>query len=149
MRRMAVSCLWVLLASCAANPNSGSSAEEAPPEGSPEALMDALSGGRPRPKPNLAELDKHPLGSQRNPVRVGGPAGERAYLARLRCADGRYPEFQREGSFGPGPWGYILDGYSVKCASGQEALVFMDMYHSRHQEDRAVPGFTIEPLAPN
>jgi hypothetical protein len=97
----------------------------------------------------LVELEKHPFGSLQNPVRVGGPEVERAYLARLRCADGRYPEFEREGSFGIGPWGYVVDGYSVKCASGQEAMVFMDMYHSRHREDRAVPGFTIEPLAPN
>jgi hypothetical protein len=82
-------------------------------------------------------------------VRVGGPAGERAYLARLRCEDGRYPEFEREGSAGIGPWGYILDVYSVNCASGQKASVFMDMYHSRHQENRSVAGFTIEPLAPN
>jgi hypothetical protein len=133
----------LLLAGCATAP------KEEPPHGSPEALMDLLGGGRPKPDVDLAELDQHPLGSEQNPVRVGGPGGERAYLARLRCEDGRYPEFEREGSFGIGPWGYILDGYSVVCASGQKTLIFMDMYHSRHQEDRTVPGFTIEPRAPN
>lgn len=138
----------LLLAGCASTGASRSESEE-PPPGSPEALMEALGGGQPRPKPNQAELDKHPHGSRENPVRVGGPGGERAYLARLRCGDGRYPEFEREGSVGIGPWGYILDAYSVVCASGQKATVFMDMYHSRHREERTVPGFTIEPLAPN
>jgi hypothetical protein len=144
MKRTLNLSLILLLAACATR---GPAPEKAP-EGSPEALMDMLGGGRPKPRPNPDELAKHPLGSQQNPVRVGGPAGERAYLARLRCQDGRFPEFERTGSFGIGPWGYILDGYSVKCASGQEAMVFMDMYHSTHREDRAVPGFTIEP-APN
>ena len=134
----------LLLAGCAATPK-----EEAPPEGSPEALMELLGGGRPKAKVDIAELDKHPLGSKENPVRVGGPGGQRAYLSRLRCEDGRFPEFERSGSVGSGPWGYIMDAYSVVCASGQKATVFMDMYHSRHQEDRTVPGFTIEPPAPN
>lgn len=143
MRRI-VAVSLLLLAGCATTPP-----EEELPPGSPEALMQALGGGKPRSKPNAAELDKHPHGSRENPVRVGGPGGERAYLARLRCEDGRYPEFERAGSVGVGPWGYIMDAYSVTCASGQKATVFMDMYHSTHREERTVPGFTIEPLAPN
>ena len=135
---------FLFLAGCASTPP-----EEELPPGSPEALMEALGGGKPRAQPNLAELDKHPHGSRENPVRVGGPGGQRAYLARLRCEDGRYPEFERAGSVGVGPWGYIMDAYSVNCASGQKAMVFMVMYHSRHREERTVPGFTIEPLAPN
>lgn len=136
--------LLLLLVSCASTPP-----QEDMPPGSPEALMQTLSGGKSRPKPSQVELDKHPHGSRENPVRVGGPGGERAYLARLRCADGRHPEFERGGSVGVGPWGYILDAYSVTCASGEKATVFMDMYHSQHREERTVPGFTIEPLAPN
>jgi hypothetical protein len=142
--------LTLLFVGCA---TTGAPAPEAepPPEGSPEALMALLGGNRPAPVVDLAEVDKHPLGSVQNPVRVGGPSGERAYLARLRCEDGRYPEFERIGSHGPelSPWGYIMDTYSLACASGQKATVFMDMYHSRHREDRGVPGFTIEPAAPN
>ena len=134
----------LLLAGCATTPE-----EEEAPAGSPEALMELLGDGRPKPAVDLAAIEKHPLGSQENPVRVGGPGGQRAYLSRLRCEDGRYPEFERIGSMGVGPWGYIVDGYSVVCASGQKATIFMDMYHSRHQEDRTVPGFTIEPRAPN
>ena len=136
--------LLLLLTGCAAAPK-----EEEPPAGSPEALMELLGGGRPKAEVNVAKLDKHPLGSEENPVRVGGPGGQRAYLSRLRCGDGRFPEFERAGSTGIGPWGYIMDAYSVVCASGQKATVFMDMYHSRHQEDRTIPGFTIEPRAPN
>lgn len=139
--------LILLLAGCA---STGTPAPEVvAPQGSPEALMDLLGGGRPQAEVDLAKMEKHPLGSEHNPVRVGGPRGERHYLARLRCGDGRFPEFEREGSFGIGPWGYILDGYAVICESGQKTMVFMDMYHSRHVENRPVPGFTIEPLAPN
>jgi hypothetical protein len=134
----------LLLAGCATAPE-----KEEPPAGSPEALMELLGGGRPKAEVDLAKIEKHPLGSKENPVRVGGPGGQRAYLSRLRCEDGRFPEFERAGSVGTGPWGYIMDAYSLACASGQKATVFMDMYHSRHQEDRAVPGFTIEPLAAN
>ena len=36
----------------------------------------------------VAAAEAHPLGSLENPVRVGGPDGERAYLARLRCTNG-------------------------------------------------------------
>lgn len=82
------------------------------------------------------------LGAKSNPVRCSGPRGERAYLSRLRCADGKAPKFYRIGSFGEGPYGNILDGYSVKCEEGDEATIFMDMYHD-HVEREAVPGFRI------
>src|SRR3546814_2250925 len=38
-----------------------------------------------------AAANTHPLGTLQNPVRVGGPDGEQAYIARLRCADGSTP----------------------------------------------------------
>lgn len=86
------------------------------------------------------------LGTAENPVRVSGPAGERAYLSRLRCSDGSPPAFEREGSFGDGPYGNIMDRYDVRCDSGTpaRASVYMDMYHDR-AEDQPVPGFTIVP----
>src|SRR4051812_25012871 len=40
----------------------------------------------------IAAADAQPLGSLDNPVRAAGPDGERAYLARLRCADGKIPD---------------------------------------------------------
>ncbi len=84
-----------------------------------------------------------PLGSETNPVRCEGPRGERAYLSRLRCSDGKRPAYSRIGSFGVGPYGNILDGYRVKCEDAEEVRVFMDMYHDGHAEREAVPGFTI------
>lgn len=82
------------------------------------------------------------LGSKGNPVRCSGPPGERAYLNRLRCSDGKAPKYFRLGSYGEGPYGNILDGYNVKCEEKDPVTVFMDMYHN-HVEKEPVPGFTI------
>jgi hypothetical protein len=93
-----------------------------------------------------AESDKKvsgALGAKTNPVRCENPKGERQYLSRLRCPDGKRPEFSRIGSFGVGPYGNILDGYRVKCEGREEVTVFMDMYHEGYVEKEAVPGFTI------
>ena len=96
-------------------------------------------------KAALKEADKHPLGSAQNPVRVNMPAGERAYLARLRCADGRRPDFVRQGNVGVGVFGNIVDLYDVNCFSAKPGRVevYMDMYFKDHVENRPVPGFTI------
>ena len=83
------------------------------------------------------------LGTKTNPVRCEDPKGERQYLSRLRCSDGKRPAFSRIGSFGVGPYGNILDGYRVKCEGSDEVTVFMDMYHEGHVEKEAVSGFTI------
>jgi hypothetical protein len=95
-------------------------------------------------KKAIAAADAHPLGSEQNPIRGSDPAGERAYLQRLRCSDGSAPEFERGGSVGVGPFGNILDVYDVRCATGTPASssVYMDMYH-RHVEVRPIAGFTI------
>jgi hypothetical protein len=90
----------------------------------------------------IAEADKSPLGSEKNPVRVNMPAGERYYLGRLRCADGAAPTFNRSGSTGVGPFGYILDLYAVKCPGKPAVQVYMDMYHDQ-PEVRPVPGFGV------
>ena len=64
---------------------------------SPEAMVAQMS--RPRPREEMRALvaaaEAHPLGTADNPVRVGGPDGEHAYLARLRCADGAAPADRR------------------------------------------------------
>lgn len=92
-----------------------------------------------------AEIEKHPLGSAENPIRVSGPAGERKYLARLICANGeKVSAFSRSGSTGFGPYGSILDVYVVICDTDQGAVnhtVFMDMYHDNHVETRPAHGF--------
>jgi hypothetical protein len=85
------------------------------------------------------------LGSETNPVRVLMPAGEQAYLHRLRCENGAPPKFNRKGSGGIGPYGKIIDYFDVECdATGKRAIVVMDMYHCI-EEERAVPGFDIVP----
>ena len=91
----------------------------------------------------LREADAHPLGSEENPVRASMPPGERAYLARLRCADGRAPQYERQGSGDPGPFGNIVDFYAVQCDEAEPVQVVMDMYHAGYVEARPVPGFTI------
>lgn len=89
----------------------------------------------------------HPLGSERNPVRANMPYGQRAYLDRLRCADGQAPSYHRAGSSGSGPYGSIVDMYVVQCGDdGEPVVVWMDMYH-RHVEQEPVPGFTIVPAS--
>jgi hypothetical protein len=96
---------------------------------------------------SIAAADAHPLGSRQNPVRVGGPEGEQAYIARLRCSDGRPPRLGQRTSSGVGAFGTIVDAYPLDCgqaAPGQVTLI-MDMYHSEHVEHRAPPGFTIAP----
>jgi hypothetical protein len=111
------------------------------------AMMAELGAALPadRLRAAIAAAARHPLGSRENPVRVCGPMGERAYLARLRCADGQAPRIGRRGSVGAGPFGSILDLYPLDCGSaapGQTEL-HMDMYHSE-AETRPAPGFTIE-----
>lgn len=120
----------------------------------PAAAQDfmELFGGRKAPAGKeleklIEQAQAHPLGSKENPVRADMPGGQRAYLSRLRCADGGRPEFCRVGSFGAGVYGRIIDGYEVVCDGSEPAksMIFMDMYHPGHREAAAVPGFTIEP----
>ena len=95
----------------------------------------------------IAAADAHPLGTSANPVRVGGPEGERAYIGRLRCADGNAPRMGTRGSAGVGAFGSVVDVYPLDCgaaAPGKVDLV-MDKYHEEHREDRAPAGFRIEP----
>ncbi len=94
----------------------------------------------------LAEAEVHPLGSAKNPVRVFEPTGQRDYLARLRCADGRRPDFVRKGNVGIGVFGNIIDLYDVNCHSAAPGRVdvYMDMYFTGAGEQRPIPGFTIK-----
>ena len=95
----------------------------------------------------IAAAAAYPLGSLQNPVRVGGPTGERAYIARLRCADGNAPRVGERASGGVGAFGSIVGVYPLDCgaaAPGRTQLV-LDMYHEEHREDRAPPGFAILP----
>lgn len=108
------------------------------------AMMRSLGAGLDgkKLKKAIEKAEASPLGTRENPVRVDMPAGERAYLQRLRCADGTAPAFNRQGSAGSGPYGYMLDAYDVTCKGASPAVIYMDMYH-RNDERRPVPGFSI------
>ena len=95
----------------------------------------------------VAAASAYPLGTIENPVRVGGPEGERAYIARLRCADGSRPLIGPRGPGGVGAFGSIVAVYPLDCgaaAPGKVGLV-IDMYHEEHREERAPAGFAIDP----
>jgi hypothetical protein len=94
--------------------------------------------------PVIAAAAAFPLGSMENPVRVGGPGGERAYLARLRCADGSAPRLGARSDKGEGAFGSLVAAYRLECGASAADLV-MDMYHGEHVENRAPPGFAIQP----
>lgn len=93
----------------------------------------------------IIAANAHPLGSRENPVRVGGPEGERAYIGRLRCGDGSSPRVGPRGEMGVGAFGSIVDGYPLDCGSAAPGRTtdLLDMYHEEHREDRAPPGFTL------
>lgn len=88
-----------------------------------------------------------PLGTAQNPVRVDGPPGEHAYIARLRCSNGVAPRVGQRHNDGVGAFGTIVDVWPLDCgdaAPGRFDIV-MDMYHPTHNETRAPEGFTLVP----
>lgn len=109
--------------------------------------------GQQAPLDPMAEAEQiaaaaavHPLGTEKNPVRVGGPEGARAYIARLRCADGSAPQVGARSSGGIGAYGTLTERYPLDCggaAPGRVALAF-DFYHEEHKEARPAPGFAID-----
>lgn len=123
------------------------SSQPKPQENSADAeLADALGAvfGE-RKQPNMAMVEKYPLGTPENPVRVAMPIGQRDYLARLVCDNGeQVSAFARSGSAGIGPYGSMIDAYTVICDTYQGAVehtVFLDMYHADYEETRPAQGF--------
>jgi len=110
---------------------------------SPEAMVAQLNRASPEEEMRAlaAAADAHPLGTAENPVRVGGPEGERAYLGHLRCADGAAPRVGARGEAGIGAFGSMVAAYEVACGAAAGRIVF-DMYHEEHVETRAPAGFT-------
>lgn len=98
----------------------------------------------------LKQAEEHPLGSAQNPVRTTMPQGQRLYLSRLRCSDGKAPAYYRKGNVGAGPFGNIVDLYKVSCPGAEplESDIYMDMYHGGFIESRIVPGFADGQLKP-
>jgi len=113
---------------------------------SPEAMIAQMNPASPEEEMRalVAAADAHPLGTAENPVRVGGPAGERAYLARLRCPEGAAPRIGARREAGVGAFGSIVAAYQVICGEAETPILF-DMYHEEHVETRAPAGFTLAP----
>lgn len=109
--------------------------------------------GEMAPDDPIAEAERiaaaaaaHPLGTLENPVRVGGPQGARAYIARLRCADGSRPQVGARSTGAVGAYGTLTERYPLDCgaaAPGRVSLAF-DFYHEEHVETRAPAGFALD-----
>ncbi len=128
-----------------------SAQQPSPPIGqrttAPQQMLQGLAAGMSEEEAAIAAAQDRPLGTMENPVRVGGPEGEQAYLARLRCGDGSAPRIGAPAAMGAGAFGSLVDGYALDCGSaapGRVTLV-MDKYHEEHREDRAPAGFVILP----
>ena len=139
---------FIVLALLAAAP---AGAQPAPPRlgartQTPEGMAAAMSQVSPEEEMRqlVAAADAHPLGSLENPVRVGGPEGEHAYLGRLRCADGAQPRTGPRREAGVGAFGTVVGAYDLSCGAQTSRIVF-DMYHEEHAETRAPAGFTLRP----
>ena len=114
----------------------------------PDQTLGQMGGADPLAEAEAiaAAAAAHPLGSLENPVRVGGPQGARAYIARLRCADGSRPQkaVPREG--GVGAYGTLTQLYPLDCGAavpGRVTIAF-DFYHQEHVENRPAAGFAID-----
>jgi len=140
--------MTIFFAALAALSSPAAAQKPTPGQNDPSAYL-RESGLAPDPERVRAAIEAaqaSPLGSMENPVRVGGPNGERGYIARLRCADGLAPRVGNRGNTGVGVFGTIVDVYPLDCgdaAPGRVNLV-MDMYHPSHAETRAPSGFTLQ-----
>lgn len=115
----------------------------------PQQMLQGLAAGLSEEEAVIAAAQSRPLGTMDNPIRVGGPEGEQAYLARLRCGDGSAPQIGQPSSMGAGAFGSLVDGYVLDCGSAAPGrfTIVMDKYHDEHREDRAPAGFTLLPRA--
>jgi hypothetical protein len=110
----------------------------------PEAMLQGLNvSPDAEEEAAAAAAARFPLGTIDNPVRVGGPDGERNYLARLRCTDGSRPRIGPRVQGGAGGFGSTVAAYSAECPGAPSATIMLDMYHEEHREDQAPAGFTL------
>ena len=92
----------------------------------------------------IAAASAHPLGTTANPIRVAGPEGARAYVARLRCSDGSEARIGPSRDGGVGAYGSVVRLYPIDCGNAAPGNVdlIVDIYHEEHVESRAPAGFT-------
>ena len=114
------------------------------PDFDPVAHMRRFDPAWQAPEISQEALAPFALGSYERPVRAQGPQGQRDYLSRLVCPDGKAATFWRVGSLPEkGVYGFHVDAYEVSCGGSSNFTVHMDMYHPRYIEQEAVPGFTL------
>ena len=143
IKNILIAILALSLVGCASKPTKSEKETHVSDADAAKALSQLL-GGKQK---NVDEkkLAKYPLGSKDNPIRVGGPGGQRSYLSRLVCENNEpVSSFNRQGSAGAGPFGSILDIYEVLCDTNKGVVthsVYLDMYHGDYEETRPAAGF--------
>lgn len=138
-KQLIITTLLLFLTACANKPVKTESASE---DDYTQTLAAVLGEGK---EADLIEMEKHPLGSLENPVRVGGPLAERDYASRLICENNEpVSAYARIGSSDDSPFGNITDIYHVICDTNKGAIthvIYMDMYHHDYIETRPAKGF--------
>jgi hypothetical protein len=126
------------------------SASAKPPREESPAPRDVLAEvGRGNTDAELAQAiaaaSAHPLGTAANPIRVAGPEGAQAYVARLRCRDGSPARIGSRRDGGVGAYGSLTFLYPIACAAAGPAPVdlLLDIYHEENVETRPPAGFTL------
>jgi hypothetical protein len=118
--------------------------EESP---APRDVLAAVGGGNSDAElqSSIAAAAAHPLGTAANPVRVAGPEGAQAYVARLRCGDGSAAKVGARREGGVGAYGSVMQLYPVDCGAAAPGRVdlLVDIYHEENVETRAPAGFTL------
>lgn len=149
-KKLLITALLFSLTACANKPTKTEkvSADSEPTDAELAQVLMLL--GQPQ-KVDASKADKFPLGSKENPVRVGGPEGQRNYLSRLVCDNNeQVSAYDRLGSSDIGPFGGVMDIYEVICDTDKGVVkheVFLDMYHHDYVETRPAAGFIA--LKPN
>jgi hypothetical protein len=93
----------------------------------------------------IAAANAYPLGTLQNPIRVAGPNGARAYIARLRCADGSPPAAGREIPGSADAFGTLTTVIPLSCGSAPAVSFVFDFYQEEYRETRPPSGFSLAP----
>jgi hypothetical protein len=141
--------LLIAAAALAAAPASGQKPKLGQRTAAPEQSMAGIGGGSSDVEvaQELAAAANYPVGTLQNPVRVVGPDGERAYLARLRCGDGSLPRIGAQRPGGSDAFGNVADLAPADCggATPAHADIHIDIYQEEHVLEAAPAGFQLAP----
>jgi hypothetical protein len=145
MRKSLILFLFVAAAAAPAAQAQKLGQRTAPPEQSMAGI--GLGSSDAEYERERAAAATFPLGSLGNPIRVAGPDGERAYLARLRCADNSLPRIGAQRPGAAGGFGNVVDIAPLDCgaAAPGRAEILLDVYHEERVEAGPPPGFRLAP----